>query len=143
MARDSISVEGRVVSVDAAGSLLDFPRASACGSCVAQNSCGSHLLETSGNHQLQLSVPAAPGQRVSLSVPARQFLGYVAIAYLLIPLLAFTGASVAFLSLGGDLAAASGALFGGWVGYGLVKLYDSQRVERPEAVIVGAEGSEH
>ena len=142
MSQKTLSMMGTVASVDAAGPMLEFARASSCGGCKMKSSCGSHLFESRIGAQLRVSQSIRCGQQARISLPAGLFLMHVAVAYLLIPLLALLGAASASQVGTGDLVALVGAAVGGWLGYSLLRLYDSHRVERPEAVLVVNDSAE-
>lgn len=120
-----IRAEGRVVMVDGAHVLVEIPeRAAACGNCKSAGGCHTGLLGLTGNDRrvrVANRIGARLHDRVSLGVTEGNLLRASWYSYLLPALLAIAGAG-AGQTLGGDIPALAGTVFGLIVGFTYLRL---------------------
>lgn len=113
-----IEATARVVEAGAGYAILELQRASACGSCHSQTSCGSAALaKVWGNKSLRVraisTLSLQPGERVVVGLADGMLVRAAMLVYLLPILLLITGAILAqlsFASAGEELVIMCGAL---------------------------------
>ena len=114
-----IEEEGTVIAVQGAYAQVQTQRRSGCGQCVAQDACGTSLLERFfGRRTVALTalnqVHAAVGERVLVGISEQGLLRSALAAYL-VPILALLAGAMLGDALGGeraDIASVLGAILG-------------------------------
>ncbi|WP_373081080.1 SoxR reducing system RseC family protein [Zhongshania sp.] len=127
-----ITESGRVVGIDADALWVETIQRSTCNSCSAQKGCGQGLMNKAfagRRNQLRVMLQnQSPDDfqlddQVDIGIPERALVGGALLVYLLplaTMLIAMTGVSYFF---DGDVAAATGALFGFFGGLGVLRVH--------------------
>lgn len=97
-----------------------------CSNCSARKGCGSHLLNKLGPknaHVMRIfsAVPLHPGQRIELGIAEKSLMSSALLVYMTPLAGLFLVAGLLQMIFHSDLAAACGALLGGFGGFILAK----------------------
>ena len=134
-----IEEEGTVIAVQGDYAQVQTQRRSGCGQCVAQDACGTSLLERFfGRRAVALTalnpVQAVVGERVLVGV-SEQGLLRAALAAYLVPILALLAGAMLGDALGGeraDLASTLGAILGLALALLWLRSYSVASARKPE-----------
>lgn len=111
-----------VVSWQDGVAILHSEMKTSCSSCSARKGCGSHMLNKLGPknaHVMKITSaePLQPGQRIELGIAETSLLSSALLVYMTPLLGLFIMAGIFQMLFHSDLAAASGALLGGIMGF--------------------------
>jgi sigma-E factor negative regulatory protein RseC len=107
-----------VLSVKGGRAVVELVRSEACGSCSAKSMCHPASGE-SMRMEVDNPLSAAPGNRVTVSLPPEELLKASATAYLMPATAIVAGAAIGWSRTGTDL----GSMVGAGAGFALSTLY--------------------